>query len=95
MKKIAVLGLVLLAAGCSTMDVKVSWQQVENDCVYTEEAGHSSYKITGKREFDAVVTKTITYPGMKCTKIVEGELASGINKNQSVSISKQSFWTSK
>lgn len=92
MKKLSVLSLALLACGCTTLDTKVTWQQVGSDCVYTEEAGNSSYTITGNKSFDAEVTKTITYPDMQCKTVIEGELKSGVNKNQSVSVSRQSVW---
>ena len=92
MRKLSVLSLALLACGCTTLDTKVTWQQMGNDCVYTEEAGNSSYTITGKRTFDAEVSKTITYPDMQCSKVIEAELKSGVNKNQAVSVSRQSVW---
>ena len=93
MKKLSILSLLLLCSGCVTvLDTKVTWQQVGTDCVYTEEAGNGHYSYTGKRDFDPLVTKTITYPDMQCSKVIEGEIKAGVNKNQSVSVSRAHSW---
>ena len=79
MKKLMVLSF-LFVSGCVTYDTKIAWQQFDDACVYTEERGLTDTSITGKRVFDPDITRTVTYPNMKCTQIIEGELLRGINK---------------
>ncbi len=79
MKKLIVFAF-LFVSGCITYDTKISWQQFDDACVYTEERGFTEPSITGKRVFDPDNTRTVTYPNMKCTQIIEAELRSGINK---------------
>lgn len=79
MKKLVIL-FFLFVSGCVTYDTKIAWQQIDDACVYTEELGRTESSITGKRVFYVQRTRTVMYPDMKCTKIIEGELLAGINK---------------
>lgn len=86
MKKLYILGLVLFISSCTASSslLDVSYDQLGVDCIYTEKAGRREKTMTGKETIYIAASKTITYPNTHCSKVIESDLKSGINKNQTI-----------
>lgn len=83
MKKLSVLALLLVVSGCGHNLVDVKYKQEGNDCIYTESAG--LYRTSfGSNKLEPYAVKRITYSDTQCSKVIEGDLKTGINKNQTV-----------